>query len=53
LEYWLIRPDEKTIMVFALDKDKKYGRPEVYSHKDTIKSSVFRELEINLQEVLV
>lgn len=53
LEYWLIRPDEKTIMVFALDKDKKYGRTEVYSHKDTIKSSVFRELEINLQEVLV
>lgn len=52
LEYWLIRPDEKTVMVFTLGKDKKYGRPEMYSHKDTVKSSIFTELKIELHEVM-
>jgi len=53
LEYWLIRPEERTVMVFTLGENKKYGRPEIYSHKDNLKSRIFADLEIDLNDVFI
>jgi len=33
-EYWVIRPEEMTVMVFELGEDNKYGRPDIYSKED-------------------
>ncbi|MDI3547573.1 MAG: hypothetical protein PWR10_1225 [Halanaerobiales bacterium] len=50
-EYWIVRPQEKTVTVFKLGKDKKYGRPDVYSAEDEIKVGIFEDLSIKLAEV--
>lgn len=52
-EYWLIRPEERTVMVFTLGENKKYGRPETYSHNDILKSSIFAGLEIILKDIFI
>jgi Uma2 family endonuclease len=51
-EYWLVFPKEEIVQIFKLGKDKKYGRPEVYTKEDTIKVGLFDgELEIDLSLV--
>lgn len=50
-EYWIIYPDEKTIVSYILNEDGKYGRPEVYSEEDSIKVGVLELLEINLIDI--
>lgn len=50
-EYWIVYPDEKTIVAYILNEDGKYGRPEVYSEEDTIKVKVLEFLEIDLNDI--
>ncbi|WP_139902181.1 Uma2 family endonuclease [Clostridium thermarum] len=50
-EYWIVYPDEKTIVLYRLNNTNKYGRPEVYSEEDTIKVGIFEALEINLNDI--
>lgn len=52
-EYWLVYPREKTIMVYKLGVEGKYGRPEVYSEEDSVKVGIFKELNINLKEIFI
>ena len=40
-------------MVFTLGENKKYGRPETYSHNDILKSSIFAGLEIILKDIFI
>jgi len=49
-EYWLVEPDAKLITAFIL-KDNQYGRPNIYSDEDEMKSSIFTDLIVNLAEV--
>ncbi|MCP4138243.1 MAG: Uma2 family endonuclease [bacterium] len=51
-EYWIIHPDEKIIEVFKSDKKGKYGAPEMYSFDDEIKVGIFKELVIDLKDIL-
>lgn len=50
-EYWIVYPDEKTIVSYILNEDGKYGRPEVYSEEDSLKVNVLESLEINLTDI--
>ena len=52
-EYWLVEIEEKLITVFKLQKDGKYGRPDIYSvESDDIKVGIFDDLEVNVKEIL-
>ncbi|MDP4145456.1 MAG: Uma2 family endonuclease [Bacillota bacterium] len=52
-EYWIVYPDEKTIVSYTLNENDKFGRPEVYSEEDNIKVGIFESLEINLNDIFV
>jgi len=49
--YWVVEPDQKLVSVFALQSNGRYGRPEMYTDEDTIKVSIFPDLEIDLRTV--
>ena len=50
-EYWIVHPTVNIVMVFRLDKKKMYGKPEVYTEEDKIKTSILEGLEIDLDLV--
>lgn len=50
-EYWIVRPEEKIVMVFNLDNSAKYGRPQTYSDEEQIKVELLGDLTIELQQV--
>lgn len=50
-EYWVVNPDVKTVMIFKLGEDKRFGRPEVYSEEDTILVTRFEGLAVELKPV--
>lgn len=48
-EYWIVDPVHKTVQVYKLDKEGKYGFPETYTEEDKIKVGIFNDdLEIDL-----
>jgi Uma2 family endonuclease len=50
-EYWLVYPDDKLVEVFSLGTDGRYGRPDIYSEKNTIKLKVLPDLTVDLNPV--
>ncbi len=50
-EYWIAHPEEKTVMVFTLGENGRYGRPEIYSEDDDVKVGIFEDLSIDLKTV--
>jgi Uma2 family endonuclease len=51
-EYWIISPENKTLMVFKIDPATgRYGRPEMYSDEDTVTVGLFADLTIDLKTV--
>ena len=50
-EYWIVDPAEQMVMVFLLGRDRRYGRPEVYSKDDVVRVALFPDLEIALTTV--
>lgn len=50
-EYWLADPVSKTVMVFKLGFDNRYGRPDVYADEEKVSVGVLPGLEIDLQLV--
>lgn len=50
-EYWVVHPIDNIVMVFKLGKNKKYGKPEVYTEEDKIKTAILEGLEIELEKV--
>ena len=50
-EYWIVHPNDQTVIVYILNQQKKYVIDNVYTSKDTIKVSVFDDLEIDLTDV--
>lgn len=49
-EYWMIDIEEGMAYVYILSKDNIYTLPRVYNIKEKIKSSIFKGLEISLEE---
>jgi len=50
-EYWIVHPVDNIILVFKLGKNKMYGKPEVYTAEDKIKTAILDGLEIDLDKV--
>jgi Uma2 family endonuclease len=50
-EYWVVQPTDNIILVFKLNKNKMYGKPEVYTEEDKIKTAILDGLEIDLNKV--
>ncbi|WP_163970978.1 Uma2 family endonuclease [Oceanobacillus halotolerans] len=50
-EYWIIEPEEKIVSVFTLQKNQRYGRPNLYSDEDQVRVSIFDDLMIDLKRV--
>ena len=50
-EYWVVHPDTRLVMVFRIGKGKKYARPDVYGHEDTIETPLFNGLSIDCGRV--
>lgn len=47
-EYWLVEPDAKTVTVFKLGPDNRYGRPDVYGDDEKMSVRTIPGLEIDL-----
>jgi len=50
-EYWIVHPEGKTIVVYSLGSDGKYGRPNVYTADDQLSVNVLPGLIINLVDI--
>ena len=50
-KYWLVDPDSKTVTVFSLGLDSRYGRPDVYGDDELIVVGILPGLEIDLSLV--
>lgn len=50
-EYWIVHPIDEIVMVYKLNENKKYGRPEIYSKEDNVKVGIFEDLIICLKKV--
>ena len=50
-EYWMADPNTKLLDIFVLGDDKKYHFAGKFTEEDTVKVSIFPELEIDLKEV--
>lgn len=50
-EYWIVEPEGKLVSVFALQNDRRYGRPEIYTEDDKIKVSMFPDLNVDLKPI--
>lgn len=52
-EYWIVHPEDKTVLVFKLNSTGEYGKPEMYSEEDSITVSNLGELIIDLSKVFI
>ncbi len=51
-EYWVVHPEEQTILIYTLDEHGKYkGRLKPLVRTDRISPKIFPELRISLEEV--
>ena len=50
-EYWIVHPQDQTVVVYILNKQKKYVLENIYASTDIIKVSTFQDLDIDLTDV--
>lgn len=51
-EYWVVHPDEQTVLVYALNEQGRYeGILKPYTRKDSIQPKTLPELTIDLTEI--
>ncbi len=50
-EYWIVEPQEKIISVFTLQKNQRYGRPNLYAEEDHVTASTLSGLTVDLKMV--
>ncbi|MGC7871552.1 Uma2 family endonuclease [Desulfosporosinus sp. SYSU MS00001] len=50
-QYWIIYPEQKTVVVFGLDQKGKFGRPDIYCETDVIQTEIFKSIRLDLSEI--
>lgn len=50
-EYWIVHPNDQTVMVFKLGEDGQYGRADMYAAEHVVAVPLLGELEIDLKAV--
>jgi len=53
LEYWVVYPLEKMVMVFRRGSDGRYDQPATYTSEESVPVGVLPELEIDLATVFM
>ena len=48
-EYWIVDPRKKTVLVYDLEKDEK---TELYGFEEEIRSCIYEDLIMNIEEML-
>lgn len=52
-EYWIVYPEEKTVQVFLVGKDRNYKKPLIYSSEDKINVKTLKDLIVELKDVFL
>ncbi|MEZ0373684.1 MAG: Uma2 family endonuclease [Candidatus Sericytochromatia bacterium] len=50
-EYWIVNPQDRLVMVFRLNQQGAYGKPDTYTQEDTLTPARFPELSIRLEDI--
>lgn len=50
-EYWIIHPIDKLAIVYRLQKDKQYPKPEIYSEGNAVESRVLAGFSVDLKMI--
>jgi Uma2 family endonuclease len=50
-EYWLIYPNDRTLLVYRLSSDNRYAAPEVFGEGDTVPVQLLGDLAIDMGKV--
>ena len=50
-EYWIVHPNDRTVLTFSLGPDGKYGIPEMFGPDDEIPVNVLPGLVIKLNDI--
>ena len=50
-EYWLIDPNNRTVLIYQTTSNGRYGRPEAYAAGDQVKVGVVPDLIVDLASV--
>lgn len=50
-EFWLVHPTDRIVMIYRLENDGVYGRPDVFADDDKFEVPLFPGLEIDLTKV--
>lgn len=50
-EYWIVHAEGKTIVVYRLQEDGSYGKPEIFGVEDELTVGIFPDLVLNLKEL--
>ena len=52
-EYWLVHPVDQTVMVYTLNESKQYDKADIYGAEDELRTVLFADFLIKLEEVFV
>lgn len=52
-EYWVVDPHDRVVLVFSPNRDRQFGKPQVYSASDTIESVAVGGIVIKLESVFI
>ena len=50
-EYWLVYPNDRTLLVYRLSGDGRYAAPDVYGEGDTVPVTLLGDLVIDMRKV--
>jgi Uma2 family endonuclease len=50
-EYWIIDPTHETLLQYSLQENGKYTPPQIFVNDESVQSSVFATLILNLSEI--
>ncbi|NLM43852.1 MAG: Uma2 family endonuclease [Clostridiales bacterium] len=50
-EYWIVHPLDQTIMVYTLNEEQKYEKPQVFDITDDIKVGILEELTVDVSKI--
>lgn len=52
-EYWVVYPYEENLLQFVLNDQQKYVLKKIYVTNDVVTSTLFADLQVNLEEVFI
>jgi len=53
IEYWIVQPLDRLIVVYHLGSDNRYGKPAVYSDSDIVTAGILPDIQIDLNQIFM